>query len=160
MNAHRDGLLLRMATLDDADAAAALLQDMDARTSSPLVGGHPQAMTSSDIRQLLRRMAEYPFFKLYLLEEGGIAVGSFSLLVFAGASHSGCAQGVLDGVVVRAEDRGRGLGGYMLARAAQLAREQGCYKLMLSSNLRRIDAHRFYRRLGYRVHGVSLAIDP
>ena len=33
--------------------------------------------------------------------------------------------------------------------AVELARQAGCYKVALTSNKLRDDAHRFYRRLGF-----------
>ena len=39
--------------------------------------------------------------------------------------------------------------------AIGLCREKGCYKLMLSSNLKRARAHAFYDSLGFERHGHS-----
>jgi hypothetical protein len=36
--------------------------------------------------------------------------------------------------------------------------EAGCYKMALSSNLRRPAAHRFYESLGFARHGYSFSI--
>jgi hypothetical protein len=40
-----------------------------------------------------------------------------------------------------------------------LAKNMGAYKLALSSNLRRLDAHRFYDTMGFARHGYSFSID-
>ena len=39
--------------------------------------------------------------------------------------------------------------------AHNICRSHGCYKMALSSNLRRKDAHQFYEHLGFKQHGVS-----
>jgi len=41
----------------------------------------------------------------------------------------------------------------------QIAKEKGCYKLTLSSNLRREAAHAFYESLGFTKHGYSFLIE-
>jgi hypothetical protein len=48
----------------------------------------------------------------------------------------------------------------MIQEAMRIAANSGCYKLALSSNLKRADAHRFYQSLGFHQHGISFAIDP
>jgi GNAT superfamily N-acetyltransferase len=48
----------------------------------------------------------------------------------------------------------------MMEHARELAREAGCYKLALSSNQRRVQAHAFYERLGFERHGVSFVVTP
>ena len=62
-------------------------------------------------------------------------------------------------MVVAPEWRGQGIGAAMMREAQRLAAQAGCYKLALSSNLKRDDAHRFYRSLGFRQHGVSFWVD-
>lgn len=54
------------------------------------------------------------------------------------------------GQVIRPAHRGKGLGRASVLRAAiQIAADKGAYKLALSSNQRRLDAHRFYDGMGY-----------
>jgi predicted GNAT family acetyltransferase len=38
-------------------------------------------------------------------------------------------------------------------------KESGCYKLMLSSNIKRDLAHQFYEKLGFKKHGYSFTIE-
>jgi len=53
-------------------------------------------------------------------------------------------------VVVDEAHRRRGIGAGLMERAAAIAREAGCYKVVLTSNKKRPEAHTFYRRLGYQ----------
>jgi GNAT superfamily N-acetyltransferase len=43
--------------------------------------------------------------------------------------------------------------------ALNYAKEKGCYKMSLSSNLRREKAHQFYESLGFKKHGFSFLMD-
>ena len=144
---------LRQATLEDAPALAALLLEMN--------DGQAESLVQHDIERMhgiLAEMARYPDFRAYLLLRDGHLVGSFSLLVFGGPSHDGVPQALLDGVVIARAVRAMGLGQAMMEHAFNLARAAGCYKMSLSSSLKRQDAHRFYTQLGFDQHGISFSV--
>ena len=86
-------------------------------------------------------------------------VGTFTLLIIDNLAHRGAKSAILEDVVVAGDLRGQGIGRRMLSDAAQLCREKGCYKIVLSSNRRRLGAHRFYRALGFSRHGSSFSLD-
>jgi GNAT superfamily N-acetyltransferase len=141
---------LRIATQDDAALLAALQTEMD--------DGDPAAITHADtaaMHNVLAAMAGYPNFQAYIVQEDGQPIASFTLMVFASPSQGGQPQALLDAVVVSRSHRGRGIGEAMVREALLLASQAGCYKLILSSNLKRRDAHRFYEQLGFRQHGIS-----
>ncbi len=122
------------------------------------VDGEPE-LPPEQARQILREMARYPNYSCYLAFDGAEPVGTFSLLVFTTLVHDGRNDALIEGVVVASARRGQGIGRAMMREAMRLAREAGCYKLALSSNSKREDAHRFYRSLGFIEHGVSFGID-
>jgi hypothetical protein len=43
--------------------------------------------------------------------------------------------------------------------AMQKCKELGCYKLSLSSNVKRENAHKFYESLGFIKYGYSFVVD-
>ena len=102
----------------------------------------------------IARMAEYPDYAVYVAVEDGAAVGTFALLVMDNLGHGGAPEGIVENVVVEASRRGRGIGAAMMRFAMARCAESGCYKLALSSNLRREAAHRFYERLGFEPAGA------
>jgi len=57
------------------------------------------------------------------------------------------------------EPRRRGIGRALMDQAIGIARQAGCYKLFLGSNVKRADAHEFYRALGFHVHGPVFRMD-
>ncbi|WP_059414164.1 GNAT family N-acetyltransferase [Cupriavidus basilensis] len=145
-------LTLHEVTGTDAELAqvAALLSEMDGEAPLPL----PR------MRALFARVRAVPDYRCYLMRDaGGAALGTFSLLVFPVLVHAGHNEAVIEGVVVTQSARGGGVGSAMMDAAMRLAREAGADKLALSSNGRRLQAHQFYRRLGFREHGISFSID-
>jgi GNAT superfamily N-acetyltransferase len=79
----------------------------------------------------------------------GEVVGVCQLIVFRHLqAHGGlCAE--LESVHVHPDHRGTGVGGALLRQAIERARVLGCYRVQLTSNAGRPDAHRFYERLGF-----------
>jgi len=65
----------------------------------------------------------------------------------------------VEDVTVATKYRGRGIGRAMMQHALQLAKDARCYKLALSSNLSREDAHAFYEGLGFEKHGYSFRVE-
>jgi GNAT superfamily N-acetyltransferase len=79
----------------------------------------------------------------------GEVVGMCQLIVFRHLqAHGGlCAE--VESVHVHPEHRGAGVGGALLREVVERARALGCYRVQLTSNTGRPDAHRFYERLGF-----------
>ena len=46
----------------------------------------------------------------------------------------------------------------VLRAAMTLAQKHNCFKLVVSSSLRRPRAHNFYKKLGFKQHGISFSI--
>ena len=88
----------------------------------------------------------------------GKTLGTFTLLIVDNLAHMGARSGIVEDVVVAAEWRGMGIGESNDALAKQKCHEAGCYKLVLSSNKKRADAHRFYEKLGFKQHGYSFVV--
>ncbi len=47
---------------------------------------------------------------------------------------------------VHTDFRSKGIGEQLLSAAIDAAQRAGCYRVQLTSNVRRVDAHRFYER--------------
>ena len=111
-------------------------------------------------RALHARMLASGDHRIWLAELEGRIVGTFSLLRMENLAHLGAPSAVVEDVVVDESCRSMGIGRAMMECAMGIAREKGCYKLVLSSNARRTDAHRFYESLGFQRHGISFFTDP
>jgi GNAT superfamily N-acetyltransferase len=60
--------------------------------------------------------------------------------------------------VVAPDCQSMGIGRRMMAFARERCAENGCYKLALSSNLKRERAHEFYESIGFEKHGYSFRV--
>lgn len=119
----------------------------------------PKILSLAQATSLFNRMKQYPDYKLYVAETNENIVGTFALLILDNLGHFGTPSGVVEDVAVRPDQQGKGLGKEMMRFALDRCREKGCYKLTLSSNLRRADAHRFYESLGFCKHGFSFLME-
>jgi GNAT superfamily N-acetyltransferase len=64
----------------------------------------------------------------------------------------------VESVRVEAAYRGSGLGGELMRWIIDDARRRGCARIELTSNARRVDARRFYERLGFRASHVGMKL--
>jgi GNAT superfamily N-acetyltransferase len=96
---------------------------------------------------------------LLVAEDDGSIIGTAVIIVLPNLSHVGRPYAVVEDVVVDSARRGQGLGETLMRRAIDMAREAGCYKLVLTSNRRRADAHRFYERLGFTASHIGFRMD-
>lgn len=117
-------------------------------------------LTPDDAREIFARFRLYPDYRLYVVTEGNEIVGSFALLIMDNLGHLGAPSGLVEDVVVQPNRQGQGIGKQMMAFAIERCSERGCYKLALSSNLKRRRAHEFYESLGFEKHGYSFRIQP
>src|SRR5438477_3493061 len=131
---------------------------LQAYTSAGIDGG--QSFTVEEAREHFARFRCYPSYRLFVALADGAIAGTYALLVLDNLAKRGARTGIVEDVAVLPERQGQGIGRAMMEHARRQCRAAGCYKLMLSSNLSREGAHRFYDSLGFERHGYSFVIRP
>jgi GNAT superfamily N-acetyltransferase len=106
------------------------------------------------------RLKQYPSFHLYIAFIDQNAAGTYELLIMDNMAKRGRRSGIVEDVAVDPRYQGRGVGRAMLRHAREQCRDANCYKLLLSSNLKREGAHRFYESIGFERHGYSFQTFP
>ena len=86
---------------------------------------------------------------LVAAELDGEIAGTLQLTFIRGLSHRGAIRAQIEAVRIAASLRGRGYGTTLIEWAIEEARRRNCYLVQLTSNNSRLDAHRFYTRLGF-----------
>lgn len=101
-----------------------------------------------------------PNTELVVAEIGGSVVGVLQLTLVPNLSHQGSWRATIEGVRVESGMRGRRIGQALVEFAIARARERGCLMVQLTTDKRRVDARRFYERLGFRAthEGMKLPL--
>ncbi|BCH65719.1 N-acetyltransferase family protein [Agrobacterium vitis] len=138
-------LIIRPAQENDIVAIVALFAADD-------LGGHgdttdPDALP--DYLAAFRRIAASSNEVLYVAERDGAVVGTFQTMITTTLTGRGSSSMIVEAVQTRADCRGQGIGAQMIEFCLERARAEGLRLVQLSSNAVRLDAHRFYERLGF-----------
>jgi GNAT superfamily N-acetyltransferase len=139
----------RKATLDDVSTIVGLLMD------DPLGAGREDPDDLAPYARAFAQIATDPHQVLAVAERDGAVVGTLQLTIIPGLSRRGAARAQVEGVRVRADERGSGLGTQLIEWAVEEARRQGCALIQLTSDASRSGAHRFYERLGFAASHVG-----
>jgi GNAT superfamily N-acetyltransferase len=118
-----------------------------------------EVLTKESANLILEKMSKYPDYHLYIAKFEGEIIGSFALLIMDNLAHFGSPSAIVEDVVVSDKYQNNGIGKIMMEFAMEKAKAKGCYKMVLSSNLKRLDAHRFYENLGFEKHGFSFVVE-
>lgn len=118
-----------------------------------------QVLAIKEAEELLAQFSHYPNYRLFVACDANRVVGTFALLVMHNLAHQGTPSAIVEDVVVSDAHQSQGIGRVMMHHAMALAREAGCYKLVLSSNQKRQRAHAFYESLGFQRHGFSFLVE-
>ena len=89
-------------------------------------------------------------------------LATMQLTVIPGLPRVGASRLQIEAVRVRSDARNRGLGAAMIRWAVEQAPALGCTLVQLTSDAARLDAHRFYERLGFTAShvGFKLSVPP
>jgi GNAT superfamily N-acetyltransferase len=139
------GLRIRDAVADDLARIVELLR-LGALGGDP--GGPERPEDLGRYRDALRAIDESGDAVL-VAELDAEVIGFCQLIVFRHLQHGGGRCAEIESVHVHPARRGQGIGGVLMEAAIERARGLGCYRVQLTSNAQRTDAHRFYERLGF-----------
>ena len=108
-----------------------------------------ETLTDPRYRAAFDEIEADPDHRLIVVEQDNEVVGTLQISFLPGLPRFGMRRGILENVHIRADQRGNGLGSQMVQWAIERCREAGCGIVQLTSNKIRLDAHRFYRKLGF-----------
>ena len=92
------------------------------------------------------------------VEEGGAVVGCLQLCILPGLSSQGASRALIEDVRVASQRRSRGIGEQLVQWAVAEARAKGCRLVELLTHATRVDAQRFYIRLGFKASHVGMTV--
>ncbi|WP_286902169.1 GNAT family N-acetyltransferase [Thermocrispum sp.] len=135
---------IRRAVADDVPEIVALLADdsLGAKRESP------DDLTPYQVA--FKAVDADPNQLLVVVEHEGAVVGTAQLSYIPGLSRRGALRAQIEGVRVRSDQHGTGLGERMMRWLIDTARERGADVVQLTSDVSREGAHRFYQRLGFQ----------
>ncbi|THF59246.1 GNAT family N-acetyltransferase [Pseudothauera rhizosphaerae] len=142
-------LTIRPATRDDLAAVIALYES----SGIDAPGANDLAAARGHWAQMQRAGAQ-----VLLAEHEGRAVGTLTLFILPLLGHALAPQALVEDVAVDPAAQGQGVGRALMNHAMGVARGRGCYKLALTSNVKRERAHGFYDSLGFTRHGISFVV--
>ena len=130
-------MIIREAKADDTSAIVALLQFL----------GLP--VTEARVLENLQRLSGLGEIPL-VAENNDQVLGLIGVHLMV-TVHRDTPVGRIPVLVVRQDLHGRGIGRMLVEAAEERLRQAGCALIEVTSNNSRVDAHRFYERLGYEI---------
>jgi len=91
-------------------------------------------------------------------DENGAVIGCLQLCILPGLSSQGASRGLIEDVRVATHCRSRGVGEKIVQWAVAEARAKGCALVELLTHSTRVDAQRFYARLGFQPSHVGMTL--
>ena len=145
-------LTIRKAARADVPAIARLLAD-DPLGSQREVAGEAMPASYLDAFEAIQRD---PNQYLMVAELDGQVLGTFQMTFLRYLTYQGGLRAQIEAVRVADGWRSQGIGRQMMEWAIDEARRAGCVLVQLSTHSSRVDAHRFYERLGFAASHVGM----
>jgi ribosomal protein S18 acetylase RimI-like enzyme len=153
--AENSSITIRRARRDDVGVIVKMLADdplgsARERLEDPLPPSYFRAFEA---------LANASHIQLVVAEDGeGTVVGCLQLCILPGLSSQGTSRGLIEDVRVATHSRSRGIGERMVQWAIAEARGNGCKLVELFTHNSRVDAQRFYARLGFQPSHVGMTL--
>ena len=139
-------IVFRLATRDDLPSIVRMLADDDLgsqreKYEDPL----PESYTAAF--EQIERDSNH---ELIVAELNGEVIGTLHLMFLPSISFQGGLRSQVESVRVDKLYQGQGIGSDMMKWAIERAQERGAHVVQLTTHKSRVDAHRFYERLGFK----------
>lgn len=150
-------IIFRLATRTDLPSIVRMLADDDLgsqreRVENPL----PESYYSA-----FEQISGDQNHELIVAERNGEVIGTLHLMLLPSVSFQGGLRAQIESVRVDKRFQSRGIGSEMMKWAMARARQRGAYVVQLTTHESRVDAHRFYERLGFKGShlGMKLSLE-
>lgn len=150
-------LTFRLATIDDLPEIISMLAD-DVYGSTR---ENSASIVSEKYLNAFKKIQADPNQELTVAEINGNKVATFQLTYIQYLNFEGALRAQIEAVRTHSKYRGQGIGTQVLAYAIHRAKEKGCHLIQLTSDKRRLEAIKFYEKLGFKAshEGFKLKLD-
>jgi GNAT superfamily N-acetyltransferase len=107
----------------------------------------PDLVEDAELKKLWQEILEDLGQHYLVVEVDGKLVSSCVMVVIKNLTRSASPYAIIESVVTHPDYRKRGIGTRLLKRAQEIAKEKGCYKIMLLTG--RKEAIPFYKKAGF-----------
>ena len=142
----RPNIRFRLAKRADLPSIVRMLADDDLgrrreRYEDPL----PEAYSSA-----FDQIESDPNHELIVAEHDGEIIGTLHLMFLPSISFQGGLRAQVESVRVDKRFQSQGIGSALMQWSIQRAKQRGAHIVQLTTHKTRVDAHRFYERLGFK----------
>lgn len=146
---------VRLATEEDIPRILELYPELTMHPSQVEMSRSP---SPDDVREVFAEICADPRHEFFVAEDGGEVVGTVVLLIVPNLSHRATPWALVENLVVGEKYRRKGYGRMLLEHVITQAKEKGCHRIELCSDLRRKEAHQLYRSIGFEASAYGFRI--
>ncbi len=127
----------------------------DAPAMARLIGSLGYPSTADEMRRRLQAILARDDFLTLVAATGTGVVGTIGVQLCPSYNRDAL-TGRIASLVVDEALRGQGIGGRLVAEAERRLRDSGVHGVFVNSRHHRVEAQRFYERLGYASNGIRM----
>ena len=147
-------IIFRQATRVDLPAIVRMLADDDLGSQrEKFETSLPQSYYSA-----FEQINSDPNHELIVAELNGEVIGTLHLMFLPSISYQGGLRAQVESVRVDKRFQSQGIGSQMMQWTMQRARQRKAHVVQLTTHKSRLDAHRFYERLGFKGSHLGMKI--
>lgn len=109
----------------------------------------PELTVDERVKQIWQAIMEDPNHFCLVIEEDGVIVSSCIMVIIPNLTRNARPYALIENVVTHEQYRKRGYGTVVIKKAIEIAKEKGCYKVMLMTGRKDEATLRFYERAGF-----------
>ncbi len=148
-------VLFRRATRADLPSIVRMLADDDLGSQRECyVDPLPQSYYSA-----FEQIESDPNHELIVAERDGEVIGTLHLIFLPSISYQGGWRAQVESVRVDKRFQSQGIGSRMMKWTIERARQRGAHLVQLTTHQTRLDAHRFYERLGFKGFHLGMKLN-
>jgi GNAT superfamily N-acetyltransferase len=109
----------------------------------------PELTVDERVKQIWQAIMEDPNHFCLVIEEDGVIVSSCIMVIIPNLTRNARPYALIENVVTHEQYRKRGYGTVVIKKAIEIAKEKGCYKVMLMTGRKDEATLRFYEKAGF-----------
>jgi GNAT superfamily N-acetyltransferase len=149
------GFLFRRATRADLPSIVRMLADDELGSQREQVENPlPESYYAA-----FEQINNDPNHELIVAETDGEVIGTLHLMFLPSISFQGGLRAQVESVRIDKPFQSQGIGGEMMKWAMERARQRGAHAVQLTTHKSRLDAHRFYERLGFEGSHLGMKLN-